>query len=133
MLMTRRPHGTVPLATVSTMRRGEIRLVDLDPTRGSEANKRRPAVIVSNDRANAAVLRFGRGVVTVVPITSTLARVSPFQVRLAAERTGLSMDSKAQAEQITSLAAERVGQLVGQLQPAELTQLDDAIRLHLQL
>jgi mRNA interferase MazF len=35
------------------MRRGEIRLVDLDPVRGSEANKRRPAVLVSNDRAKS--------------------------------------------------------------------------------
>lgn len=84
-------------------------------------------------RANAAVLRFGRGVVTVVPITSTLARVYPFQVRLPAESSGLSVDSKAQAEQIRSVAAERVGRLIGHLQPAELAQLDDAMRLHLQL
>ncbi|WP_446666926.1 type II toxin-antitoxin system PemK/MazF family toxin [Flexivirga sp. B27] len=34
------------------MLRGEIRLVDLDPARGSEANNLRPAVIVSNGRAN---------------------------------------------------------------------------------
>ncbi len=39
------------------MRRGEVRLVDLDPARGSEASKRRPAVVVSNDRANAAAAR----------------------------------------------------------------------------
>lgn len=49
------------------MLRGEIRLTDLEPARGSEAGKRRPAVIVSNDRANAVVERLGRGVVTVVP------------------------------------------------------------------
>ena len=35
------------------MHRGEVRLVDLDPVRGSEASKRRPAVIVSNDGANS--------------------------------------------------------------------------------
>ncbi|WP_192940081.1 type II toxin-antitoxin system PemK/MazF family toxin, partial [Mycobacterium tuberculosis] len=34
------------------MRRGEIWQVDLDPARGSEANNQRPAVVVSNDRAN---------------------------------------------------------------------------------
>ncbi|MEE9561883.1 MAG: type II toxin-antitoxin system PemK/MazF family toxin, partial [Thermoanaerobaculia bacterium] len=34
------------------MLRGEIRMVDLDPAHGSEASKRRPAVIVSNDGAN---------------------------------------------------------------------------------
>ena len=47
------------------MRRGEIRLVDLDPVRGSESSKRRPAVIVSNDSANATAARLRRGVVTV--------------------------------------------------------------------
>ena len=95
------------------MRRGEIRLVDLDPVRGSEANKRRPAVVVSNDGANAAAGRLGRGVVTIVPITSNLARVYPFQVVLRASDTGLQVDSKAQAEQIRSVAVERVGARVG--------------------
>ena len=84
------------------MRRGEIRLVDLDPVRGSEANKRRPAVIVSNDGANSTAARLGRGVVTVVPVTSSTDRVYPFQVLLPASGTGLDRDSKAQAEQVKS-------------------------------
>src|ERR1700677_2995097 len=84
------------------MRRGEIRLVDLDPVRGSEANKRRPAVIVSNDGANSTAARLGRGVVTVVPVTSSTDRVYPFQVLLPASGTGLDRDSKAQAEQVRS-------------------------------
>ena len=67
------------------MLRGEIRLVDLDPARPAEANKRRPAVIVSNDRANATAARLGRGVVTVVTITSNVSRVYPFQVALPAD------------------------------------------------
>jgi len=46
------------------MRHGEIREVDLEPARGSEANKRCPAVIVSNGAANATTARLGRGVVT---------------------------------------------------------------------
>ncbi len=41
------------------MRRGEVRLVEFDPGRGSEANKRRPAVVVSNDQANAVAERLG--------------------------------------------------------------------------
>lgn len=61
---------------VVLMRRGEVRLVDLDPVRGSEANKQRPAVVVSNDRANAVAQRLERGVVTVVPLTSNTARIS---------------------------------------------------------
>lgn len=115
------------------MLRGEIRLTDLDPARGSEANKRRPAVIVSNDRANATATRVGRGVVTVVPVTSNTSRVFPFQTLLPAADTGLRVDSKAQAEQVRSVSVERLGPVVARLPPLLVAQLDDALRLHLQL
>lgn len=115
------------------MRRGEIRLVDLEPVRGSEASKRRPAVVVSNDRANAAAMRLGRGVVTVVPVTSSTERVFPFQTLLPAATTGLSRDSKAQAEQVRSIAVERIGAVLGQMPADLMAELDEAMRLHLQL
>lgn len=115
------------------MLRGEIRLVGLDPVLGSEADKRRPAVIVSNDRANASAARTGRGVVTVVPVTSSTDRVYAFQVLLPADETGLRLDSKAQAEQIRSVAMERLGAVVGRVPAADMARLDDALRLHLQL
>jgi len=113
------------------MRRGEIRLVDLDPTRGAEANKRRPAVIVSNDGANATAARLGRGVVTVVPVTSNVTSVHPFQVLLAASNTG--RDSKAHAEQLRSIDVERIGVLVASLDHDLMAQVDEALRLHLAL
>ena len=115
------------------MRRGEIVSVSLDPARGSEAAKTRPAVVVSNDAANATAARLGRGVITVVPVTSNVARVYPFQVYLPASQTGLPQDSKAQAEQIRSVAVERVGQRLGQLPAALITELERAIRIHLSL
>ncbi|MEO8749400.1 type II toxin-antitoxin system PemK/MazF family toxin [Dermatophilaceae bacterium Sec6.4] len=115
------------------MLRGEIRLVDLDPVRGNEANKRRPAVIVSNERANSVAARLGRGVVTVVPVTSNTDRIFPFQTLLPAAVTGLPRDSKAQAEQVRSIAVERLGAVLGQVPADVMTQLDDALRLHLQL
>jgi mRNA interferase MazF len=115
------------------MRRGEIRLVDLEPVRGAEANKRGPAVIVSNDGANAAAGRLGRGVVTIVPVTSNLTRLYPFQVELRASETGLQIDSKAQAEQIRSVAVERIGLRVGAVPPTAMDALDEALRLHLSL
>ena len=115
------------------MRRGEIRLTDLEPVRGSEANKRRPAVIVSNDRANATAERLGRGVVTVVPVTSAVERVYPFQTLLPAEATGLRRDSKAQAEQVRSVSVERLGPVIGRLPASVLVDLDRALRVHLQL
>ena len=115
------------------MQRGEIRLVDLEPVRGSEADKGRPAVIVSNDGANLAAARLGRGVVTVVPVTSATDRVYPFQVLLRAAGTGLRDDSKAQAEQVRAVAVERLGARVGMLSPALMADLDEALRLHLAL
>jgi mRNA interferase MazF len=115
------------------MLRGEIRLVNLDPVVGAEANRRRPAVIVSNDGANATAARLGRGVITVVPVTSNVDRVYPFQVRLLASSAGLRTDSKAQAEQVRSVAVGRVGRLLGRLPADVMAQLDEALRLHLAL
>jgi mRNA interferase MazF len=115
------------------MQRGEVRLVDLEPVRGAEADKRRPAVIVSNDAANMAAARMGRGVLTVVPVTSSIDRVYLFQVLLPAGAGGLPKDSKAQAEQVRSLDAERIGKRLGRLPDRLLASLDDALRLHLAL
>jgi mRNA interferase MazF len=115
------------------MRRGEVRLVDLEPVRGSEASKRRPAVVVSNDRSNVVAARLGRGVVTVVPITSNVARVFPFQVLLPGQEAGLRVQSKAQAEQVRSVSVERLGPVLGQLTASTLAAVDDALRLHLDL
>ena len=115
------------------MRRGEIRLVDLEPVRGAESDKRRPAVVVSNDGANNTAQRLGRGVVTVVPVTSNTDRIHPFQVYLPASVTGLAVDSKAQAEQVRSVAVERIGPRVGLLTGELQAELDEALRLHLAL
>lgn len=115
------------------MLRGEIRLTDLEPVRGSEADKRRPAVIVSNDQANSIAARLGRGVVTVVPVTSNTDRIFPFQTLLPAASTGLRQDSKGQAEQVRSIAVERLGAVLGRVPADVMAQLDDALRLHLHL
>lgn len=115
------------------MRRGEIRLVDFEPALGSESDKRRPAVIVSNDGANTAAEHLQRGVVTVVPVTSNTARIFPFQVFLTASDSGLHVDSKAQAEQVRAVDVRRVGRHLGELGPASMATLDEALRIHLSL
>jgi mRNA interferase MazF len=115
------------------MRRGEIWQVDLDPVRGAEANKHRPAVIVSNDAANRTAEQLGRGVVTVVPVSSNLRRVYPFQVLLPASETGLRVDSKALAEQVRSVDAQRLAKHVATVPLDVMAALDDALRLHLSL
>ncbi|WEG08823.1 type II toxin-antitoxin system PemK/MazF family toxin [Microbacterium horticulturae] len=115
------------------VRRGAIVLVDLDPSDGSEAAKLRPAVVVSNNTANAAALRTGRGVLTVVPVTSNTEKVYPFQVLLPAASTGLSRDSKAQAEQLRAVSLLRVRRVVGWVPGDLMAGLDAAVRLHLAL
>jgi mRNA interferase MazF len=90
-------------------------------------------VIVSNDGANTTAARLGRGVVTVVPVTSIVDRVFPFQVRMDAATTGIDRDSKAQAEQVRSVAVERIGPRVGVVPHDVRRQVDAALRLHLAL
>src|SRR5258707_12261137 len=110
------------------MRRGEIVTISLDPVRGSEASKTRPAIVVSNDAANATAARLGRGVITVVPVTSNTARIYPFQVLLPARQTGLPRDSKAQPEHVRPVPAQRIGRRVGQLPASVIPELAQAPR-----
>jgi mRNA interferase MazF len=62
-----------------------------------------------------------------------LDNVYPFQVGLPAEETALRVDSEAQAEQIRSVSIERLGPPLGLVPTHLMTQLDDALRLHLHL
>jgi mRNA interferase MazF len=117
------------------VRWGDVVRVDLNPATGSEANKVRPAVIVSNDGANRAAERFGRGVITVVPITSNVTKVYPFQVLIPSGETGtgLTSDSKIQVEQIRAVDVARISRRLGRL-PANLQEpLREALTLHLGL
>lgn len=113
--------------------RGEIWLVDLDPVRGAEANKTRPAVIVGRAVIAARALERGHGVVTVIPLTSNVERVLDFQLLLRATDTGLDLDCKAQAEQIRSVDVRRLRRRIGTLQHPTSQALDDRIRLWLNL
>ena len=125
--------GSTVQRTALVMRRGDVWLVDFNPVRGSEANKIRPAVLVSNDRANATAARLGYGVVTVIPVTSNVTNVYPFQVLLPVGTTGLLSASKAQAEQVRSVAVERLTRFLGRVTTDDLTDIDNALRLHLDL
>lgn len=116
------------------MRRGDIYFANLDPIRGSEANKTRPVVVMSHDALNRVVAERGRGVVTVVPLSSNVERVYAFQVLLPAEVTGLPKDAKAQAEQVRALAYERFAPTPeGALPERYLQALGEALKLHLAL
>jgi len=110
---------------MDSIRRGDVFLVDFDPTIGSETRKRRPAVVMSNDANN----RFAP-IVTVVPVTSNVEKVYPFEARLS-RRTGLSRDSKAMANQIRTVSKERLGRRLCSLPSEAVARIEDAILLHL--
>ena len=111
------------------MQRGDVYYASLDPSQGLETQKTRPVVIVSNNAANRS-----SAVVTVVPVTSNITRVFPFEVLLSAKDTGLGKDSKAMAQQVRTLDKGRLGlNTVGQIPSVLMLQLDAALRLHLAL
>ena len=117
------------VSVAQAMKRGDIYFATLDPTRGSEVQKSRPVIIVSNDVANRA-----SSLVTVIPMTSKLTRVFPFEVALSANETGLGKDGKAMAQQVRTLDKLRLGSLrQGTVTVEKMLLLDAALRLHLAL
>lgn len=110
------------------MRRGEIFLVDLDPVIGSETGKTRPALVLQNELANRS-----SPTVTVIPISSRVDRVYPFQVKIATGEGGLPQASKALCEQIRTVSRHRLGQRLGELPPERLREIREALDRHLWL
>lgn len=112
------------------MRRGDVYDARLDPTEGSEAAGRRPAIVVSRDSFNRA-----SPVVIVVPCTTYRPgrRVYPSQVLLRAGQGGLASDSLAQGEQVRAIAKTRLVRHRGALPPRSLASVAGALALVLDL
>jgi len=111
------------------MNRGEIYYADLSPVVGSEIAKRRPVLIVSNNANNPAA-----ATVTIVPITSQIKRVYPFEVLLKSEESGLPKLSKAQVQQIRTISKQRIlGDKAGNLVDDSMQAVEAALKLHLDL
>lgn len=89
------------------MNRGEIYYANLSPVVGSEVDKRRPVLIVSNDANNRAA-----NTVTILPITSNVTRIYPFEVLLNPEDSGLSKLSKVQAQQVRTISKQHFNTVV---------------------
>ena len=106
--------------------RGEIFLVNFEPWIPGEANKIRPAIIVTNNIANQF-----NSTLMVVPLSSNVDRIYSFQLLLTAEVTRLDHDSKAQVEQMRAVSKSRFGERLGRVSDELMLELEQRIKLHL--
>jgi len=107
-------------------KRGQIWFVSLDPVVGHEMGKKRPALVVSNDRNNLFA-----DTITVLPITSKTEKVYPFEVFLSKEETNLPKDSKVKCNQIRNVGRKRLANFVGSLSSERLKDVEQALLIHL--
>lgn len=98
--------------------RGEVWWVSFDPSVGGEIRKTRPAIILSNDPANAALNR-----VIVIPITSQVAKVYPGEALVTLN----GEERKAMADQIIAASKNRLKRKLGVLSRADVTAVENAV------
>ena len=106
------------------MNRGEIWLVNLDPTIGSEIRKMRPAVIISSDLVGILPLKI------VVPFTDWKDRYASaaWMVRIDPDTSnGLSKSSAADGLQVRSVSQIRLTKRLGVLTPLQVAQIVQAV------
>ncbi len=107
-----------------TRHRGEVWLVSFDPSVGGEIQKTRPAVVLSNDTANALLNR-----VQVVPISSQVDRLYPAEAYILID----GKRRKAMADQIATASKRRLLRRLGLLAKDDLDAVSRVVRLQLDL
>ena len=114
----------------NNLNRGEIWLVNWSPGRGSEQQGLRPAVIVQTDAAN-----FNPKYPNVIVVAiSTKGRSVPFHIVVEPSPVnGLNKKSFIKTEQILTVSKERLIKQIGMLEEKYLTQIEEAIKLVLDL
>lgn len=105
-------------------KRGDVYWVNLDPTVGTEINKKRPCLIISEDEGNEISSR-----VTVAAITSTIKTVHPFQVKIHIK----NKDGKVLLNQIRTIDKQRLDGKIGSLDKEIMHQVERALKIYLAL
>src|SRR3989338_1030765 len=114
---------------MNEIKRGQIWLVNLDPTIGHEIKKSRPCVIIQNDIGNLY-----SPITIIAPITSQgLEKVYPIQVLISKKTTGLNKDSKTLHNQIRAIDKRRLITLLGKVDYVTMQQIDKALQISLGL
>lgn len=113
---------------MASIKRGEIFLVNFDPTVGAEARKTRPALVVSNDINNAH-----SPIVSISPITSNISRIYSFEVEVPAGTGGLQTRSKVMVNQTRAVDKIRLIKRLGHLPEEIMKQVNQALMLHYDL
>jgi mRNA interferase MazF len=108
---------------MADVRRGDVVIVNLDPTIGVEIKKTRPVIVVSNDSIN----RLSQ-LVVVVPVTKNTAHISPSHVVIPKGTARLNVASKAVSEQIKAVDKQRIVKKLGTLPAAVLAQVERAVK-----
>lgn len=109
-------------------KRSEIWLTSLEPVKGSEIGRTRPALIISNNKNNEYA-----STVTLIPITSSIERLYPFEVLIIKGDSGLSNDSKIKCNQIRTVDRLRLIRKIGQLSREEIDKVEEALLIHLDI
>jgi len=107
-------------------KRGEIWLVSLELVAGHEIGKTRPALVISNNRNNEF-----SSTITLIPITSSIEKVYPFEVLILKTESGISTDSKIKCNQIRTVDKLRLLKPAGGLSSDKLAEVEKALLVHL--
>ncbi len=105
-------------------KRGDVYWASLDPTVGTEINKKRPCLIISSDEGNEVSSR-----VTVAAITSSVKTVHPFQVKIHMK----NKDGKVLLNQIRTIDKQRLDGKIYSLDKEAMAQVDKALKIALSL
>lgn len=109
---------------MTTPLRGEVWLVDLDPTRGREQAGKRPVLVVSANGFNKSPA----DLVVVLPMTSKDESI-PWHVPLPPPEGGTKTQSFIMCEAVRSISHDRLVQRWGAVTPATLDEVEDRLRI----